>query len=71
MTKETLVINYDGEYEFHSPITGVCKSYGIWKKEGSTISPMVYLTKPKHLSHVEYVKFVKSLSFLYRGDFDE
>jgi len=55
------------EYEFHSPIKGVCKSYGIWKRrKTNSISPMVYFQKPKHVSEEDFVAFVKSLQFLIK-----
>ena len=37
------------------------KGFSIWKQEGSAASPMLILTKPKHLSEEDYEAFVKSL----------
>lgn len=37
------------------------KGFSIWKQEGSVSSPMLILTKPKHLSEEDYEAFVKSL----------
>lgn len=56
------------EYEFHKPITGICKSHGIWKVDGCTLSPMVYLRKPKHISEDDFQNFINRLSFLVKGE---
>jgi hypothetical protein len=53
----------DVEYVFHEPINGFCKSHAIYKKVGNSISPMVYLRKPKGVTDEEFEKFINSLGF--------
>lgn len=59
--------NKQAEYEFHGPMRGICKSYAIWKRgKINSISPMVYLRKPKHVSEEDFNSFVAKLSFLVK-----
>ena len=55
------------EYEFHKPIKGICKSHAIWRRgKLNSISPMVYLRKPKYVSEDEFNNFISKLSFLVK-----
>lgn len=53
----------DVEYIFHRPIKGFSKSFGIYKKEGVSLMPMIYLRKPKWLTYVEFEEFIDSIGF--------
>jgi hypothetical protein len=53
----------DVEYVFHKPIAGWSKSYAIYKKEGNSLMPMIYLRKPKWLTDEEFEEFIKSIGF--------
>lgn len=55
------------QYEFHKPMQGICKSYAIWKRgKPNSISPMVYLRKPKHVSDNDFNDFIDKLSFIVK-----
>lgn len=47
------------------------KGYSIWKQKGNAASPMLILTKPKHLSEEDYEAFVKSLIITVKEKRDE
>ena len=37
------------------------KNYAIWKTTGNATSPVLILTKPKHISEEQYEEFIKRL----------
>jgi hypothetical protein len=40
-------------YHISSPIDGICKSHGLWAKEGSRIAPLIYFKKPAWIKDEE------------------
>lgn len=52
----------DVEYVFHRPIKGFSKSFGIYKKEGVSLMPMIYMSKPKWITDEEFEEFIDSMN---------
>jgi hypothetical protein len=42
------------------------KGFSIWKKEGTSVSPVVILRKPKSVSEEDYKDFVKRIEISYK-----
>lgn len=48
--------------ELHKPITGICKSWGLWEKdENNSISPLIYFKKTKYISQEKYEKIMNAM----------
>lgn len=37
-------------YYVGQPLPGTCKQHGVWATEGNTVSPIMYLQRPKWIT---------------------
>lgn len=50
------------EVVLSGPIKGICKSHALWAKDGVTITPIVFLHKPKWVTNNDaWVKFIRGM----------
>jgi hypothetical protein len=59
--------------ELHRPISGVCKSWAIWRRSDKTnsISPLIYFRRPKYVTEQEFEKLMNGLSISLKYHADE